>query len=109
MGKIFAAAGLTEAKTSPEGFSVMVGDFSTMDRHPGCLPGAQISGGDSTAETINILSLAIQKDMTATELNTFQVAIHPLVSASPAAYPINAAAMNAIASNCSHLNEGLII
>ena len=106
----------------------MVGDFFTMDRHPGCLPGsqkttiklifskcsgvilgAQISGGDSVAEMINILSLAIQKDMTATELNTFQVATHPLVSASPVAYPINAAAMNAIAQNCRHLNEGLKI
>ena len=127
-GKTFAAAGLTEARTSQEGFSVMVGEFTTMDRHPGCLPGAQkttiklifskcsgvilgaqISGGDSTAEIINILSLAIQKDMTATELNTFQVATHPLVSASPVAYPINAAAMNAIASNCRHLNEGLVI
>ena len=127
-GKTFAAAGLTEARANQEGFSVMVGDFFTMDRHPGCLPGsqkttiklifskcsgvilgAQISGGDSVAEMINILSLAIQKDMTATELNTFQVATHPLVSASPVAYPINAAAMNAIAQNCRHLNEGLKI
>jgi hypothetical protein len=47
--------------------------------------------------------------MTATELNTFQVATHPLLSASPIAYPINAASMNAIAQNCRHLNEGLVI
>jgi hypothetical protein len=58
---------------------------------------------------INIASLAIQKGMTATELNTFQVATHPLLSASPIAYPINAASMNAIAQNCRHLNEGLVI
>ena len=102
----------------------MVGTFEVMDRHPGCLPdaqktsiklifsrcsgiilGAQISGGDGVAEMINILSLAIKKDMTATELNTFQVATHPMISASPIAYPINAAAMNAIAKNCQHLNE----
>jgi hypothetical protein len=71
--------------------------------------GAQVSGGNSVAEIINILSLAIQKDITATELNTFQTATHPLVSASPIAYPINAAAMNAIADNCRHLNNDLVI
>ena len=127
-GRTYAAAGLTEDRVKQEGFSIMIGEFTTMDRHPGCLPGAQkiviklifskcsgvllgaqISGGESVAEIINILSLAIQKDITATELNTFQVATHPLVSASPVVYPINAAAMNAIASNCKHLNEDLII
>ncbi|NLI70170.1 MAG: FAD-dependent oxidoreductase [Firmicutes bacterium] len=127
-GKTFAAAGLTEARARQEGFCIMVGEFKTMDRHPGTLPdaqevniklifsrcsgiilGAQISGGNTVAEIINILSLAIQKDFTATELNTFQAATHPLVSPSPIAYPINAAAMNAIATNCNHLNEGLVI
>jgi len=127
-GRTYAAAGITEFKARQEGFTLLVGEFTTMDRHPGSLPGsqkiriklifsrcsgiilgAQISGGDSVAEMINILSLAIQTDTTATELNTFQVATHPLVSASPIAYPINAAAMNAIASNCNYLNEGLTI
>lgn len=122
--KVYAAAGITEEKAEQEKFNIMVGTFEVMDRHPGCLPdaqktsiklifsrcsgiilGAQISGGDGVAEMINILSLAIQKDMTATELNTFQVATHPMISASPIAYPINAAAMNAIAKNCQHLNE----
>lgn len=127
-GRTYAAAGITEARANQEGFNIMVGEFTTMDRHPGSLPGtqkvniklifskcsgiilgAQISGGDSIGEMINILSLAIQKGITATELNTFQVATHPLISASPIAYPINAAAMNAIAANCAHLNEGLEI
>ena len=126
-GKTYAAAGLTEAKARQEGFSLMIGEFKTMDRHPGSLPdaqavniklifsrcsgvilGAQISGGNTVAEIINILSLAIQKNTTATELNTFQAATHPLVSPSPITYPINAAAMNAIATNCSHLNEELV-
>jgi len=127
-GRTFAAAGITEARAKAEGFSVDVGEFTTTDRHPGSLPeastvkiklifskcsgvilGAQISGGDTVGEMINIVSLAIQKGMTATELNTFQVATHPLLSASPIAYPINAASMNAIAQNCRHLNEGLVI
>lgn len=127
-GRTYAAAGITEARAKQEGFCIMTGDFTTMDHHPGSLPdtrkvytklifskcsgivlGAQVSGGDSAGEMINILSLAIQKGITATELNTFQVATHPLISASPIAYPINAAAMNAIASNCAHLNEDLKI
>ena len=127
-GKTYAAAGLTETQARREGFCIMVGEFKTMDRHPATLPGAQeiyiklifsrcsgiilgaqISGGDSVGEMINILSLAIQKDTTATELNTFQAATHPLVSPSPIAYPINAAAMNALATNCKHLNEDLVI
>jgi NADPH-dependent 2,4-dienoyl-CoA reductase/sulfur reductase-like enzyme len=127
-GKTYAAAGITEAKAMQEGFTILTGAFTTMDRHPASLPGAQkttiklifsrcsgvilgaqISGGDSVAEMINILSLAIQKDITAAELNTYQVATHPLVSASPLAYPINAAAMNAIEKNCSYLNADLVI
>lgn len=123
-GKTYAAAGLTENRAKEEGFSVMTGEFTTIDRHPGSLPdanevniklifskcsgivlGAQIYGGNSAAEMINILSLAIQKDITATELNLFQTATHPLVTSSPIVYPINAAAMNAIATNCKHLNE----
>ena len=127
-GKTFAAAGLTQARAREENFCIMIGEFATMDRHPGTLPdaqlvkiklifsrcsgtllGAQISGGNTVAEMINVLSLAILKDITAAELNTFQAATHPLVSPSPAAYPINSAAMNAIATNCRHLNEGLEI
>jgi NADPH-dependent 2,4-dienoyl-CoA reductase/sulfur reductase-like enzyme len=123
-GRTFASAGLTEARAIQEGFQVQVGEFVTMDRHPGSLPGsqkidiklifaecsgiilgAQISGGDTVAEMINVLSLAIQQDATATELNTFQVATHPLISPSPIAYPINAAAMSVIAKNCTHLNK----
>ncbi len=125
-GRTFASAGLTETRAIQEGFKVQVGEFITMDRHPGSLPGsqkidmklifsegsgillgAQISGGDTISEMINILSLAIQQDTTATELNTFQVATHPLISASPIAYPINAAAMNAIAKSYAHLNQPL--
>ena len=126
--RTYAAAGLTQARAEQEGFSLMIGEFTTMSCHPGSLPGAQkvniklmfskcsgiilgaqISGNDSVGEMINILSLAIQKGITATELNTLQVATHPLISASPIMYPINAAAMNALATNCTHLNEGLVI
>ncbi len=127
-GKTFAAAGITEARTEEEGFVTMIGEFTAMDKHPAALPGSQkiaiklifskcsgvllggqISGGDSVGEMINVVSLAIQKGMTAAELNTFQVATHPWVTASPISYPINSASMNAVATNCKHLNEGLEI
>ncbi|KOA20155.1 NADH peroxidase [Clostridium homopropionicum DSM 5847] len=113
--KSFGAAGLTERRAKEEGFEVIVGKFTTMDKHPGSLPGtntldltlifvrtsgvligAQISGGESVGEMINILSLAIQKGLTANELNTFQVATHPLLTSSPIAYPINAASLDAL-------------
>lgn len=113
--KSFAAAGLTERRAKEEGFEITIGKFTTMDKHPGSLPGtskleltlifvktsgvligAQISGGESVGEIINILSLAIQKGLTANELNTFQVATHPLLTASPIAYPINAASLDAL-------------
>jgi NADPH-dependent 2,4-dienoyl-CoA reductase/sulfur reductase-like enzyme len=114
-GMALAAAGLNERSARDEGFEIVTGTFSTMDKHPGSLPetkkielkllfiktsgvliGAEISGGDSVGEIINILSLAIQKGLSANELNTFQVATHPLLTASPIAYPINAAALNAL-------------
>ncbi|QEK11530.1 pyridine nucleotide-disulfide oxidoreductase [Crassaminicella thermophila] len=113
--KAFAAAGLTERKAKEEGFDIVIGRASTMDKHPGSLPntgkidiklifakdtgiilGAQISGGDSIGEMVNILSMAVQNSMTANELNTYQVATHPLLTASPIAYPINAAALDAL-------------
>lgn len=114
-GTAFASAGLTEKQALDNNFDIVTGEFSVMDKHPGSLPntkkihmklifskysgtilGGEISGGDTIGEMINIISLAIQQGMTATDLNTFQVATHPLLTASPIAYPINGAAMNAI-------------
>lgn len=113
--KTYASAGITERRALEEGFEIVVGKFATMDKHPGTLPGAkkidlklifmktsgvligaQISGGDSVGEMINTLSLAIQKGLTANELNTFQTATHPLITSSPIAYPINAASLDAM-------------
>lgn len=113
--KTVAAAGITERRATEEAFEIVAGKFSTMDRHPGSLPGtskldvvllfaktsgvlvgAQICGGECAGEMINILSLAVQKGITANELNTFQVATHPLLTSSPIAYPINAASLDAL-------------
>lgn len=113
--KAFAVAGITEKRAIEEGFEIVIGNAKTFDKHPGSLPsssmlevklifvktsgvliGAQVIGGITSAEMINILSLAIQKGMTANELNTFQVATHPLLTSSPTAYPINSASLDAL-------------
>lgn len=111
----FAVAGITEKRALEEGFDIVIGNAKTFDKHPGSLPssstielklifvrtsgvliGAQIIGGITSAEMINTLSLAIQKGMTANELNTFQVATHPLLTSSPTTYPINSASLDAL-------------
>lgn len=46
---------------------------------------------------INVLALAIQKRLTASELYTLQIATHPLLTASPVGYQILQAAEDALA------------
>ncbi len=115
-GLTLAAAGLTEEAAKKEGFEVIVGYGKGPDRHPakfpdtstvtvklifsrdrGAILGAQIAGGKSAGEMINILALAIQKRLTASELYTLQIATHPLLTASPVGYQILQAAEDALA------------
>ena len=115
-GLALAAAGLTEEAAKKEGFEVIVGYGKGPDRHPakfpdtsmvtvklifsrdrGAILGAQIAGGKSVGEMINILALAIQKRLTASELYTLQIATHPLLTASPVGYQILQAAEDALA------------
>ncbi len=115
-GLTLGAAGLTEEAAKEEGFEVIVGRGVAPDRHPakfsdtsmmtvklvfsrdrGAILGAQVAGGKSAAEVINILALAIQKRLTASELYTLQIATHPLLTASPVAYPVLQAAEDALA------------
>lgn len=110
------AAGLTEQAAKQEGFKVIIGTSSSPDTHPGKLPGsskqvvklifaeksglligAQITGGKSTGEMINILGLAIQKHMTAAELAILQYGTQPTLTAGPGKYPIVVASMDALA------------
>ncbi|NJF25366.1 NAD(P)/FAD-dependent oxidoreductase [Thermococcus sp. Bubb.Bath] len=115
-GLTLAAAGLTEEAAGKEGFEVIVGYGKGPDRHPakfpdtsmvtvklifsrdrGAILGAQITGGKSVGEMINVLALAIQKRLTASELYTLQIATHPLLTASPVGYQILQAAEDALA------------
>jgi len=110
-GTGFGAAGLTETVAKAEGFDIITGTFSGVDRHPGLLNnphkqivkliagrengvilGGEVVGGSSAGELINIIGFIIQNKMNVNELMTAQIGTHPMLTASPAAYPLIKAA-----------------
>ncbi len=107
----FGAAGLTETQAKQEGFDIITGTFSGVDRHPGVLNhphkqivkliagrengvilGGEVVGGSSAGELINIIGFIIQNKMNVNTLMTSQIGTHPMLTASPAAYPLIKAA-----------------
>jgi len=116
-GTVLAAAGLTEALASRLGISVIPVTVEAVNRHPGNLPGAakvrlkalfargdlrlvgvQIAGPEPVGEMINYAAAAIQSGLTAYDLVKLHLATQPLLTASPLVYPLQAAALRAIAS-----------
>ncbi len=114
-------AGLTEKIAERENFNYVVGAFEGIDRHPGTLKdthsqfvklvvgkesgvilGGEVYGGLSTGELINTIGLIIQARMTVNSLLTAQIGSHPLMSASPAGYPLIKAAENAMSKMLAH-------
>ncbi len=110
-GTGFGAAGLTETVAKAEGFDIITGTFSGVDRHPGMLNnphkqivkliagrengvilGGEVVGGSSAGELVNIIGFIIQNKMNVNELMTAQIGTHPMLTASPAAYPLIKAA-----------------
>ncbi len=111
----FGATGLTEEQAKRRGIDYTVGVNEGVDRHPGKLPGAnkvyikllyaryshillgaQIMGGESIGEWINMLSVMVQNRMTDMEIDTLQIGTHPLLTSSPIAYPVINATVDAI-------------
>jgi len=107
----FGAAGITENAAKKEGLDIITAIFEGMDRHPGKLSGMHLQtvklvvakrsgiilggsviGGQSTGELVNLIGVAIQNRMTANSVFTTQMGSHPLLTASPAAYPLIKAA-----------------
>ena len=107
--------GLTEKQAQAMGIQYVIGFHESVDRHPGKLPGAkpvkvkllfsryshfllgaQVLGGDSVGELINMLSVMVQNRMTDMEIDTLQIGTHPLLTASPIAYPVINATVDAI-------------
>jgi NADPH-dependent 2,4-dienoyl-CoA reductase/sulfur reductase-like enzyme len=107
----YGVAGLTEENASKEGFHIVTGSFAGIDRHPGKLPGmhkqivklivskdsgriigGEVIGGSSVGELINVIGFAIQGGMTFMDLLVSQIGTQPVLTASPAAYPLIKAA-----------------
>ena len=107
----FGVAGLTETVAKNEGFDVITGTFEGLDKHPGSLPnthkqlvklivakesgvilGGEVIGGISAGELTNVIGFIIQARMNINTLLTSQIGTHPMLTASPAAYPLMKAA-----------------
>jgi len=114
-GTAFGTSGLTEEKAKSMNLDYTVGKAETVDRHPGNLPdaskvflklvfsryshtllGAQMYGGDSVGELVNMFSVMILNKMTDMDIDNLQIGTHPLLSASPIAYPVINATVDAI-------------
>jgi len=114
--RAFGCAGLTETMAKQEGFEVVIGESTAVDRHPGSMPGAVpikvklifakdngllvgggVSGGRSVGELMNVVSACIQHRMTAYEVSLFQIGTHPALTASPIVYQLTNAAELAVA------------
>jgi len=110
----FGVAGITETQAIKEGFNIVTGVFEGIDKHPGTLPGAkkqlvklivgkesnvilggEVVGGSSTGELTNIIGIIIQNRMNINSIITSQIGTHPMLTASPAGYPLLQAAANA--------------
>lgn len=107
----FGVAGITEKTAKAEGFGVVSASFKGIDRHPGKLNnahsqfvkliankntglimGGEVIGGTSAGELTNVLGFIIQNKMTVADLMVAQIGTQPMLTASPAAYPIVKAA-----------------
>ncbi len=111
----FGASGLSEQKAIEMNMDYTVGQATTIDRHPGKLPGAsklhmklvfaryshtllgaQMYGGDSVGELVNMFSVMILNKMTDMDIDNLQIGTHPMLSPSPLVYPVINASVDAI-------------
>jgi len=107
----FGTAGIIESKAKEDNFSVVVGSFTGMDKHPGTLEsmheqtvklivaadcgmilGGEVYGGRSAGELTNTIGFLIQSHVNIKTLLTAQIGTHPLLTGLPAAYPLIKAA-----------------
>lgn len=113
-GAGFGVAGITESQAKAENFNIVTGSFEGIDRHPGTLNdthkqfvklivgkesgvilGGEVFGGLSVGELTNTLGIIVQSKMTLNSLLTAQIGTHPMLTASPAGYPLMKAAESA--------------
>lgn len=113
-----ASAGFTERMAKQEGMEIVVGEATSVDKHPGTLPGAQaltvklifmkdsrkliggqVYGSDKAGYVVNCIGSLIQHGMRADEIVVFQMGTHPKLTPSPIAHQIENAAELALASS----------
>jgi NADPH-dependent 2,4-dienoyl-CoA reductase/sulfur reductase-like enzyme len=107
----FGTAGITETKAIQENFAIVSGTFTGIDTHPGNMSnthvqtvkliaatdcgmilGGEVYGGYSTGELTNAIGFLIQNRVTVKALLTMQIGTQPLLTGSPAGYPLIKAA-----------------
>jgi pyruvate/2-oxoglutarate dehydrogenase complex dihydrolipoamide dehydrogenase (E3) component len=107
----FGVAGLIEKVATQEGFQIVTGTFTGVNRHPGKIAdahkemvklivskqtgiilGGEVFGGKSAGELTNVIGMVIQNHMTIHDLLMTQIGTQPLLTASPAGYPLIKAA-----------------
>ncbi len=115
----FGVAGLIEKQAVKEGFNVITGSFTGINRHPGKISdahketvklivskqsgvilGGEVLGGKSAGELTNVVGFAIQNHMTVYDLIMTQIGTQPLLTASPAGYPLVKAAEGIVKKLC---------
>ena len=115
-GRVFASAGAIEQSAKYSNIEYVVGTFADFDKHPSTIEGAkqlmvklivsprtgtiiggEMCGGKSVGELINVVGLAIQKEVTVYEFVSYQIGTHPLLTTAPTKYVLIKAAEMAIA------------
>jgi len=107
----YGVAGLIEKAAVQENFKIVTGTFTGVNRHPGKLEdahketvklivskssgvilGGEVLGGKCIGQLINVIGMAIQNHMTVHDLIMTQIGTQPLLTASPAGFPLIKAA-----------------
>lgn len=107
----YGVAGLIEKVAIQENFKIVTGTFTGVNRHPGKIEdahketvklivskssgvilGGEVLGGKCIGQLINVIGLAIQNHMTVHDLIMTQIGTQPLLTASPAGFPLIKAA-----------------
>ncbi len=118
-----AAAGLNEKSAIPANIKIISAKFSDFDKHPatlkstfpltvklyvspsdGSILGGEVWGGKTAGEIINLIGLAVQRNITVYELISLQMGSHPLLTSAPTK-PIIVKAAEAAISKIRELNK----
>ena len=107
----FGMAGLIEQNAVAEGFKIVTGSFTGVNRHPdkiadahketvklivskqsGVILGGEVMGGKCAGQLVNVIGVVIQSHMTVNDLLMMQIGTRPMLTASPAGFPLIKAA-----------------